>query len=171
MSLIISFYRALGTIFWIFRSMDYVYLKRSSKISIIQTLLLFSGGLFILYLIFYLEAGNALLPIQQIISWMLLLSPILIIFGPLNMEIKLKLVGNGFSLCYILMSTSYEPLFLISYFVHLYSWVEMELIIFRRMKQIKDFTFEKLPDNRRREVDYNDIRCILVFVSRVGFKN
>ncbi|CAG9802616.1 unnamed protein product [Chironomus riparius] len=155
---------ALGTIFWIFRSMDYVYLKRSSRISIVQTLLLFSGGLFILYLIFYLEAGNALLPIQQIISWMLLLSPILIIFGPLNMEIKLKLVGNGFSVCYILMSTSYEPLFLISYFVHLYSWVEMELILFRRMKQVKDFSFEKLPDSRRREVDFNDIRCILVFM-------
>ena len=145
--------------------MDYVYLKRSSKISIIQTILLFSGGLFILYLIFYLDAGNALLLVQQMISWMLLLSPILIIFGPLNMEIKLKLVGNGFSLCYILMSASYEPLFLLSYFVHLYSWIEMELILYRRMKQLKDFSFEKLPDSRRRDVDFNDIRCILVFVS------
>lgn len=145
--------------------MDYVYLKRSCKISIIQTVLLFSGGLFILYLVFYLESNNSLLLAQKIISWMLLLSPVFIFFGALNMEIKLKLVGNGFALCYILMSTSYEPLFLLSYFVHAYSWVEMELILYRRMKQLKDFSFESLQDNRRREVDFNDIRCILVFVS------
>ncbi|KAG5669225.1 hypothetical protein PVAND_017117 [Polypedilum vanderplanki] len=155
---------ALGTIFWIFRSMDYVYLKRSSKISILQTILLFTGGHFILYVVFHLDAGNNLEFYQQIISWILLLSPILIIFGPTNMEIKLKLIGNGFSIAYILMSISYEPLFLLSFFVHIYSWVEMELIIFRRMKQLKDFEFETLKDERRRKVDFNDIRCVLVFL-------
>lgn len=157
---------ALGTIFWIFRSMDYVYLKRSSKISIIQTSLLFFGGLFILYVVFHLDEGNDLEFYHQITSWFLLASPILIIFGPLNMEIKLKLIGNGFSIAYILMSVSYEPLFLLSFFVHIYSWIEMELIIFRRMKQLKDLSFENLIDERRRQVDHNDIRCVLVFVSQ-----
>jgi phosphatidylinositol glycan class N len=156
---------ALGTIFWIFRSMDYVYLKRSSRISVVQTVLLFAGGLFALYVVFHLEAGNGLELYQQIVSWILLASPLLIIFGPLNMEIKLKLIGNGFSIAYILMSISYEPLFLLSFFVHIYSWIEMELIIFRRMKQLKDFDFESFKDDRRRRVDFNDIRCVLVFVS------
>lgn len=159
------FFRALGTIFWIFRSMDFVYLKRSDRISILQTVLLFSGGLFVLYLVFHLEASNDLELYQQIISWLLLFSPLLIIFGSLNIETRLKAIGNGLSLPYLLLSLSYEPLFLISFFVHIYSWVEMELIVYRRMKQLKDFDFEKLKDNRKREIDFNDIRCVIVFVS------
>lgn len=160
-----SVFRALGTVFWIFRSMDFVYLKRSDRISIVQTILLFSGGLFVLYLVFHLEASNDLEPYQQIISWLLLFSPLLIVFGSLNIETRLKAIGNGLSLPYLLMSLSYEPLFLISFFVHIFSWVEMELIVYRRMKQLKDFDFEKLKDNRRREIDFNDIRCVIVFVS------
>lgn len=145
--------------------MDYVYLKGSNWISVLQTLLLFSGGLFILYIIFHLEAGNDLEFYQQIIAWIFLLSPVLIILSPINMEIRLKSIGNGLSLPFILMSLSYEPLFLLSFFVHVYSWVEMELIIYRRRKLLKEFEFEKLKDERRREVDFNDIRCVLVFVS------
>jgi GPI ethanolamine phosphate transferase 1 len=145
--------------------MNYIFLKRSNRISIIQTILLFTGGLFILYLTFNMEERNELETYQQIISWILLLSPILIVFGPLNMEIRLKLIGNGFSLPYILMSLSYEPLFLISFFVHIYSWIEMELIIFRRMKLLKDFEFENFKDDRRRRIDFNDVRCVLIFVT------
>lgn len=145
--------------------MDFVYLKRSDRISIWQTLLLFSGGLFVLYLVFHLEASNDLEPYQQVISWLLLFSPLLIIFGSLNIDIRLKSIGNGLSLPYILMSLSYEPLFLISFFVHIFSWVEMELIVYRRMKKLKDFDFVKLKDNRRREIDFNDVRCVIVFVS------
>lgn len=145
--------------------MDYVYLKRSDRISILQTVLLFTGGLFVLYLVFHLEASNDLESYQQVVSWLLLASPILILFGSLNMEIRLKSIGNGLSLPFILMSLSYEPLFLISFFVHIISWVEMELIVYRRMKQLKDFEFETLKDNRRREIDFNDIRCVCVFVS------
>lgn len=167
MFLIPYFNRALGTVFWIFRSMDYVYLKRSDRISILQTIMLFSGGLFVLYLVFHLEASNDLEVYQQIISWILLASPMLIIFGSLNMEIRLKSIGNGLSLPFLIMSLSYEPLFLISFFVHLISWVEMELIIYRRNKQLKDFEFENFKDDRRREIDFNDIRCVLVFVSRI----
>lgn len=156
----------MGTIFWIFRSMDYIYLKRkTSRMSVVQTILLFAGGLFILYLVFYLDEGNSLEMYQQIISWTLLVSPILILFGPLNMEIRLKLIANGFSIGYILLSTSYEPLFLLSFFVHIYSWIEMELILYRRMKQLKDFEFENFKDERRRDVGFHDIRCVLVFVS------
>lgn len=118
-----------------------------------------------LYLVFHLEASNDLELYQQIISWLLLLSPLLIIFGSLNMDIRLKSIGNGLSLPYILMSLSYEPLFLISFFVHIFSWVEMELIVYRRMKKLKDFDFEKLRDNRRRDIDFNDVRCVIVFVS------
>lgn len=162
-------FRALGTVFWIFRSMDYVYLKRSDRISILQTILLFSGGLFVLYLVFHLEAGNDLEDYQQIVSWILLFSPLLIVFGSLNMEIRLKSIGNGLSLPFLLMSLSYEPLFLISFYAHIMSWVEMELIIYRRMKQLKDFEFEALRDNRRREIDFNDVRCVLVFVSLIRF--
>lgn len=145
--------------------MDYVYLKRSDRISIWQTVLLFSGGLFTLYLVFHLEASNDLETYQQIVSWFLLCSPILIMFGSLNIEIRLKSIGNALSLPYLLMSLSYEPLFLISFFVHIFSWVEMELIVYRRMKQLKDFHFENCRDNRRREIDFNDIRCVMVFVS------
>lgn len=166
--LIICIFRALGTIFWIFRSMDYVYLKGSNWINILQTVLLFTGGLFILYTIFHLEAENDLEFYQQIISWSLLLSPFLILFSPVNMEIRLKSIGNGLSLPFTLMSLSYEPLFLLSFFVHVYSWVEMELIIFRRRKLLKEFEFEKLKDERRREVDFNDVRCVLVFVSKTN---
>lgn len=83
------------------------------------------------------------------------------------MEIRLKSIGNGLSLPFILMSLSYEPLFLLSFFVHVFSWVEMELIIFRRRKLLKEFEFEKLKDERRREVDFNDVRCVLVFVSEI----
>lgn len=158
-------FRALGAIFWIFRSMDYIYLKRADRISILQTVLLFSGGLFILYLVFHLEASNDLEDYQQIISWLLLASPLLIFFGSLNVETRLKSIGNGLSLPYTLMSLSYEPLFLVSFFAHIFSWVEMELIIYRRNKQLKDFLFEKLKDNRRREIDFNDVRCVMVFVS------
>jgi Phosphatidylinositolglycan class N (PIG-N) len=165
LKLFVSINRALGTIFWIFRSMDYVYLKRSDRISVWQTLLLFSGGLFTLYLVFHLEASNDLEIYQQVFSWILLCSPILIMFGSLNIEIRLKSIGNALSLPYILMSLSYEPLFLISFFVHIFSWVEMELIVYRRMKQLKDFHFENCRDNRRREIDFNDIRCVMVFVS------
>lgn len=145
--------------------MDYVYLKGSNWINILQTVLLFTGGLFILYTIFHLEAENDLEFYQQIISWTLLLSPFLIIFSPVNMETRLKSIGNGLSLPFTLMSLSYEPLFLLSFFVHVYSWIEMELIIFRRRKFLKEFEFEKLKDDRRREVDFNDVRCVLVFVS------
>lgn len=155
----------MGTIFWIFRSMDYVYLKRADRISIVQTILLFTGGLFVLYLVFHLEASNDLEKFQQIASWLLLFSPLLIFFGSLNVESRLKSIGNGLSLPYILMSLSYEPLFLISFFIHIFSWVEMELIIYRRMKQMKDFEFDMLKDNRRREIDFNDVRCVIVFVS------
>jgi GPI ethanolamine phosphate transferase 1 len=155
----------LGTIFWIFRSMDYVYLKRSDRISVLQTILLFSGGLFILYMVFHLEASNELEYFQQIISWFLLFSPLLIVFGSVNMEIRLKAIGNGLSIPFILMSLSYEPLFLISFYAHIVSWVEMELIMYRRMKQLKDFEFENFKDNRRREIDFNDVRCVIVFVS------
>lgn len=145
--------------------MDYVYFKRSDWISVLQTVLLFSGGLFVLYLVFHLEASNDLEAYQQIISWILLCSPVLIVFGSLNMEIRLKTIGNGLSLPFLLMSLSYEPLFLISFFVHLISWVEMELIIYRRRKLLSEFEFETLKDNRRREIDFNDIRCVIVFVS------
>lgn len=148
--------------------MDYVYLKGSNWINILQTVLLFTGGLFILYTIFHLEAENDLEFYQQIISWSLLLSPFLILFSPVNMEIRLKSIGNGLSLPFTLMSLSYEPLFLLSFFVHVYSWVEMELIIFRRRKLLKEFEFEKLKDERRREVDFNDVRCVLVFVSKTN---
>lgn len=148
--------------------MDYVYLKGSNWINILQTVLLFTGGLFILYTIFHLEAENDLEFYQQIISWSLLLSPFLILFSPVNMEIRLKSIGNGLSLPFTLMSLSYEPLFLLSFFVHVYSWVEMELIIFRRRKLLKEFEFEKLKDERRREVDFNDVRCVLVFVSKIN---
>lgn len=148
--------------------MDYVYLKGSNWINILQTVLLFTGGLFILYTIFHLEAENDLEFYQQIISWSLLLSPFLILFSPVNMEIRLKSIGNGLSLPFTLMSLSYEPLFLLSFFVHVYSWVEMELIIFRRRKLLKEFEFEKLKDERRREVDFNDVRCVLIFVSKIN---
>lgn len=145
--------------------MDFVYLKRSDRISFLQTFLLFTGGLFVLYVVFHLEASNDLEPYQQIISWLLLFSPLLIVFGSLNIDIRLKSIGNALSLPYILMSLSYEPLFLISFFVHIFSWVEMELIIYRRMKKLKDFDFEKLKDNRRRDIDFNDVRCVIAFVS------
>lgn len=148
--------------------MDYVYLKlKSNRVSITQTFLLFTGGLFILFMIFHLEEGNDLEPYQQIISWAFLFSPIMIIFSPVNMELRLKSIGNGLSIPFVLMSLSYEPLFLLSFFVHVYSWVEMELIVFRRKKMLKDFEFEKLKDERRREVDFNDIRCVLIFVSQI----
>ena len=152
-------------IFWIFHSMHYVYLKRFDRINILQTVLLFSGGLFILYVIFHLEESNGLEKYQQVVSWVLLFSPVLILFGSLNIETRLKSIGNGLSLPYILMSLSYEPLFLISFFVHTFNWVEMELILYRRRKQLKDFEFESFKDNRRREIDFNDIRCVMVFVS------
>lgn len=144
--------------------MDYVYLKRSDRISRLQTFVLFSSGLFILYLVFHLEHDNDLEKYQQIISWIILFSPLLIVFGSLNMEIRLKTIGNGLALPFILMSLSYEPLFLISFYAHIFSWVEMELLIYRRQKQLKDFDFEALKDNRRREVDFNDIRCVMVFM-------
>lgn len=144
--------------------MDYIFLKRGSLIRILQTILLFTGGLFILYTIFHLEEGNDLEFYQQIVSWALLISPILIIFAPINMEIRLKSIGNGFSLPFILMSLSYEPLFLLSFFVHIFSWVEMELIMFRRKQLLKEFEFEKLKYERRRDLDFNDIRCVLVFM-------
>lgn len=162
--MIFCYFRALGTIFWIFRSMDYIYLKRSDRTSIAQTLFLFSGGLFILYLVFHLEANNDLEFYQQAISWCLLMSPILIFMSSRNMEIRLKSIGNTLSIPFILMSLSYEPLFLISFFIHIISWIEIELIIYRRQKQLKDFEFEHLSDPRRRELDYNDVRCVLVFM-------
>jgi phosphatidylinositol glycan class N len=144
--------------------MDYVFLKRASCVRILQTVLLFTGGLFILYTIFHLEAGNDLEFYQQIISWALLISPVLVIFAPINMEIRLKSIGNGFSLPFILMSLSYEPLFLLAFFFQIFNWVEMELIMYRRKKLIKEFEFEKLKDERRRDLDFNDIRCVLVFM-------
>lgn len=152
-------------IFWIFHSMHYVYLRRYDVINIFQTILLFSGGLYVLYLVFHLEENNDLGKYQQIASWALLISPILVFFGSLNLETRMKSIGNGLSLPYILMSLSFEPLFLISFFVHIFNWIEMELILYRRRKQIKDFEFENFRDNRRREIDFNDIRCAMVFVS------
>lgn len=157
-------------IFWIFHSMYYVYLKRLlNRINILQTILLFFGGLFVLYLVFHLEESNGLELYQQIVSWLLLLSPVLILFGSLNIETRLKSIGNGFSLPYILMSLSYEPLFLISFFVHIFNWVEMELMLYRRRRQLKDFEFKHSIDNRRREIDFNDIRCAMVFVSLIKY--
>ena len=144
--------------------MDYVYLKRSDYISRLQTIVLFSSGLFILYLVFHLEANNELNQYQQVASWIILVSPVLIIFGSRNMEIRLKTIGNGLCLPFILMSLSYEPLFLISFYAHIFSWVEMELVIYRRQKQIKDFNFEPSNDPRRREIDFNDVRCVMVFM-------
>lgn len=143
--------------------MDYVYLKRSDRISVIQTILLFSGGLFVLYLVFHLEANQELELWQQVISWIILCSPFMIVFGSRNMEIKLKSIGSGLSLPYILMSLSYEPLFLISFFVHIFSWVETELIICRRLKQLKDLEFDN-SSGRKRDVDFNDVRTAMVFV-------
>lgn len=145
--------------------MHYVYLRRYDVINIFQTILLFSGGLYVLYLVFHLEENNDLGKYQQIASWALLISPILVFFGSLNLETRMKSIGNGLSLPYILMSLSFEPLFLISFFVHIFNWIEMELILYRRRKQIKDFEFENFRDNRRREIDFNDIRCAMVFVS------
>lgn len=156
-------------IFWIFHSMHYVYLKRFDRINILQTILLFFGGLFVLYLVFHLEESNDLEKYQQTVSWLLLFSAVLTIFGSLNIETRLKSIGNGFSLPYILMSLSYEPLFLISFFVHTFNWVEMELILYRRRKQLKDFEFENFKDTRRREIDFNDIRCVMVFVGIIIF--
>lgn len=144
--------------------MDFVYLKRSDRFSILQTVILFTGGLFILYLVISLETGNDLEDYQQIISWILIASPLLIFLRSYNMEIRLKSIGNAFSLPYVLMSLSYEPLFLIFFFAHVFSWVEIELIIFRRMKKMQDFHFARIRDNRRREIDFNDIRCVMVFV-------
>ncbi|CRK91121.1 CLUMA_CG004809, isoform A [Clunio marinus] len=158
------FLLALGTVFWIFRSMDYVYLKRYDRTSVVQTVLLFCGGLFVLFLVFHLEAGNDLEDYQRIISWIVLISPFVTFWGSVNMEIRLKAIGNGLCLPFILMSLSYEPLFLISFYSHIMSWVEMELVLFRRSKQLKDFKFEHLKDNRRREIDINDVRCVLVFM-------
>lgn len=156
--------RALGTIFWIFRSMDFLYMKRSDRTSAIQTIFLFFGGLFILYLVFHLEASNDLEIYQQVISWILLMSPLMIFIGSLNMETRLKTIGNTLSVPFILMSLSYEPLFLISFFIHIISWVEIELIVYRRQKQLPDFDFKPLKDPRRRELDFNDVRCVLVFM-------
>lgn len=156
--------RTLGTVFWIFHSMDFIYLKRSDRCSILQTVILFLGGLFILYLVISLETGNDLEDYQQIISWVLLATPLIIFWRSYNMEIRLKSIGNAFSLPFVLMSLSYEPLFLIFFFAHIISWVEIELIVYRRMKKMKDFHFERIRDNRRREIDFNDIRCVMVFV-------
>lgn len=146
--------------------MDFIYLKRSDRFSVLQTVVLFAGGIFILYLVISLETGNELENYQQIISWLLIASPILILWRSYNMEIRLKSIGNAFSLPFVLMSLSYEPLFLIFFFAHIISWVEMELIVYRRMKKMTDFHFEKIRDNRRREIDFNDIRCVMVFVRK-----
>lgn len=100
-------------------------------------------------------------------SFFLVFSPVLIIFGSLNMEKRLKSIGNGFSLPFILMSLSYEPLFLLSFFIHLVSWVEMELIVCRRNKQLQELVFEEQKNERKRDINFNDLRSALVFVSIV----
>lgn len=97
---------------------------------------------------------------------LLVCSPVLIVGGSLNMELRLKAIGNGLSLPYIMMSLSYEPLFLLAFFISLYNWVEVEIILCsRRMKQLKDFQFVEPKIDRKRDIGWNDLRSAAVFVS------
>lgn len=61
----------LGTVFWIFRSFDYAYLKRFDKISIAQSILMLCGGLFFLYLVISFVNNDDIALYQQFISWIM----------------------------------------------------------------------------------------------------
>jgi hypothetical protein len=90
----------------------------------------------------------------------------LIFFGGINVELRLKAIGNALCLPFILMSLSYEPLFLLSYFINLFNWIEVELILYqRRGRALKDLIFYEPKLERKREISFDDLRIALVFVS------
>lgn len=63
--------RIFGTIFWILKSLDYTFLKRYDKLSIIQSTVMFSGGLFFMYLVIAFSNDNGINIYQQAVSWIL----------------------------------------------------------------------------------------------------
>lgn len=64
-------WRIFGTIFWILKSLDYTFLKRYDKLSIVQSTVMFSGGLFFMYLVIAFTNDNGINIYQQTVSWIL----------------------------------------------------------------------------------------------------
>ncbi len=77
----VIFDRILGTIFWIFKSLDYVYLKRFTRVLLLQSVLMFVGGLFFLYLVVNFSNNIEIGFYQQLFAWILCKFSWFILFG------------------------------------------------------------------------------------------
>lgn len=85
------------------------------------------------------------------------------------MEMRLKMIANGFSVPFILMSLSYEPLFLLAFFINLLNWAEVEMLLINRiLKNLKELIFYEPKLERKRDICFDDLRIGLIFVSIVA---
>lgn len=75
------------------------------------------------------------------------------------------MIANGFSLPFILMSLSYEPLFLLAFFINLLNWTEVEMMLASKGRSLKELMFYEPKMDRRRDICFDDLRIGLVFVS------
>ncbi|KAI5746792.1 hypothetical protein M8J77_007531 [Diaphorina citri] len=94
----------------------------SSRVVNVQRCIL---GVTIVHIVLW--SGSEPYRLQLLISWLILaISPLCILFSPVDPQMRLNSIGLGLAPPFILLCTSYEVLFLLLLFIHLICWYRIE---------------------------------------------
>lgn len=141
------------------------FLSTPSKFSFWQLTLTLLASTNLVYIIYCLDNGLGVPVLNQIGCWWIsigaLLTPML---APLSLKHRIEAIENALIIPYMLMSLSYEPLFLLALVLNVRYWIESELLLHQDMETTASLTFEVEQNYETRLVNLGDVRRVTKFV-------
>uniref|UniRef100_A0A8D8AML3 GPI ethanolamine phosphate transferase 1 n=1 Tax=Culex pipiens TaxID=7175 RepID=A0A8D8AML3_CULPI len=155
----------LGVLCW-----AYINFKISRKFIVnnlvchLQTLICILHLINMLYSIYQVEKGGNVHIFNKVLSWIFLgTSSCLPLITETLITNRLASIVINFSGIYVMLSLSYEPLFLMFFCMSLVTWIHAEQHIYNDQKEVSKLSFiNNICSNKA--VDFEDFRRSLIFV-------
>ncbi|XP_055594011.1 GPI ethanolamine phosphate transferase 1 [Uranotaenia lowii] len=154
----------LGLVMWLLTS-AYIVIKSSENLVflIAQSIVSIILATNMVFSIIFIEKGHTLNILNQTMSWVLLVVAVIIpLLSTTNLSNRIKIVMLNMACPYLMLSLSYEPLFLLVYCISLYCWIFLETKL-QAQQELSRFSFRSnFPVYKI--VDVEDIRRSFMFV-------